>query len=309
MKFGVHLPHIGPVATRDNVMRFAQQAESLGFDSCWVSDHIAYPDTATLESQYPYNDTGDFPAPAEMPWLDAIGTLLFVAGCTEKLQLGTTVMILGYRPAIQTAKLWTTLDTVSNGRAILGVGVGWMQEEFEALGRPFDHRGPRGDEALEIFEALFSQESIRFEGRFTEFGPVGFAPKPVNGHIPIWVGGHSTPAYRRTARYGDACHAVFIPPETVAEQWAEVGRWCDEVGRDRSEVELTLRLRLAIDQESEDEGALRGSSDEIVELIGRYAQVGVSHITLDVGPVATAGVDGQLEAMRRFSANVLPQLG
>lgn len=310
MQFGVHLPHIGPQATRDTVMRFAQEAEALGFDSCWVSDHIAYPDTATIESRYPYNDTGDFPAPAQLPWLDAIGTLLFVAGCTERLQLGTTVLILGYRPAIQTAKLWTTLDTVSAGRAILGVGVGWMEEEFNALGMPFDHRGPRGDETLAIFDALFTQDTITFDGPFTKFGPVGFAPKPVrDGHIPIWVGGHATPAFRRAARYGDAFHAVFIPPETVAEQWAEVGRWCDEIGRDRNDVDLTLRLRLALESEAEDDGALRGSADQIVDLIGRYADVGVSHFTLDVAPVGPGGVDGQLEAMRRFASDIRPRLG
>lgn len=308
MKFGVHLPHIGQVATRDNVMRFAQEAESLGFDSCWVSDHIAYPDTATLESKYPYNDTGEFQAPAQTPWLDAIGTLLFVAGCTERVQLGTTVMILGYRPAVQTAKLWSTLDAVSGGRAILGVGVGWMEEEFNALGRPFDHRGPRGDETLQIFDALFTQEEIVFDGPFTKFGPVGFAPKPAGGHIPIWVGGHATPAFRRTARYGDVFHAVFIPPEQVAEQWAEVGQWCDKVGRDRSEVGLSLRLRLSLDDEREDEGALRGSADAIVEQIGAYADIGVSHFTLDVRPLAPGGVDGQIEAMRRFVADVRPKL-
>ncbi len=308
MKFGVHLPHIGHVATRTNVIRFAREAESLGFDSCWVSDHIAFPDITTLESQYPYNETGAFPASHSSPWLDAIGTLLFVAGCTERIQLGTTVMILGYRPAIQTAKLWSTLDTVSDGRAILGVGVGWMEEEFNTLGMPFDHRGPRGDEFLEIFEALYTQDSITFNGRFSEFGPIGFAPKPVNGRIPIWVGGHSTAAYRRAARYGDAFHAVFIPPETVTKQWAEVGHWCDEFQRDRDDVELTLRLRLAIDHETVDEGALHGSAESIVEQIAAYASLGVSHITLDVKPIAAENVEGQLEAMRRFAQSVLPHI-
>ena len=183
-----------------------------------------------------------------------------------------------------------------------------MEEEFDALGMPFDHRGPRGDEFLEIFDALYTQESITFDGRFSQFGPVGFAPKPVRGHIPIWVGGHSTPAYRRTARYGDAFHAVFSPPETVAEQWAEVGSWCEELGRDRDEVELTLRLRLAIDLETDDEGALRGSAESIVEQVAAYGSVSVSHITLDVRPIAAEDVDGQMEAMRRFADGVLPHV-
>ncbi|MEE8421220.1 MAG: LLM class F420-dependent oxidoreductase [Dehalococcoidia bacterium] len=309
MKFGVHLPHIGPQATRENVMRFAQEAESLGFDSCWVSDHIAYPDTATLSSRYPYNASGDFTAPAQTPWLDAVGTLLFIAGCTERLQLGTTVMILGYRPPIQTAKLWATLDAVSGGRAILGVGVGWMREEFEALGMPFDRRGARADESLEIFDALFTEDMVTFEGPFTKFGPIGFAPKPVSGSIPIWVGGHSAPAFRRAARYGDAFHAVFIPPDQVAEQWAEVGRFCDEAGREGGDVALTLRLRLAVDSDRDDHGALRGSTTQIVDAIGRYAEVDVSHMTLDVQPIEPGGVDGQIAAMQRFADEVRPQVG
>lgn len=309
MKFGVHLPHIGPQATRENVIRFAREAESLGFDSCWVSDHIAYPDTATLSSRYPYNASGDFTAPAQTPWLDAVGTLLFVAGCTERLQLGTTVMILGYRPPIQTAKLWATLDVVSGGRAILGVGVGWMREEFEALGMPFDRRGARADESLEIFDALFTGDMVTFEGPFTKFGPIGFAPKPMNGSIPIWVGGHSAPAFRRAARYGDAFHAVFIPPDQVAEQWAEVGRFCDEEGRKRGDVELTLRLRLAIDSDRDDSGALRGSTAQIVDAIGRYAEIDVSHMTLDVQPIEPGGVDGQIAAMQQFADEVRPQVG
>ncbi len=185
-----------------------------------------------------------------------------------------------------------------------------MQEEFEALGRPFDHRGARGDETLEIFDALFTQDQVAFDGPYTQFGPVGFAPKPANNHIPIWVGGHATPAFRRAARYGDAFHAVFIPPETVAEQWAEVGRWCDEVGRDRSEVDLTLRLRLALDRDVDDDGALSGAPDRVVEQIGRYAALGVSHLTLDVQPLpGGSGVEGQIATLERFASDVRPHLG
>jgi alkanesulfonate monooxygenase SsuD/methylene tetrahydromethanopterin reductase-like flavin-dependent oxidoreductase (luciferase family) len=151
MEFGVHLPHLGHQAERGPLMEFARKADQLGFHSGWVSDHVAWP--TEVESRYPYSDNGDFPAPFNTPWLDPLGTLLFVAACTERLRLGTTVLILGYRPPVQTAKLLATLDVLSEGRAILGVGVGWMREEFEALGMPFDHRGARGDEQLEIFEA------------------------------------------------------------------------------------------------------------------------------------------------------------
>src|SRR5213079_2483274 len=134
VEWGVHLPHLGYRASRDPLLRFARRVDELGFHSGWVSDHIAWPQD--IESKYPYSDDGSFPAPAGMPWLDPLGTLFFVAACTEHLRLGTSVLILGYRPPVLTAKAVASLDVVSGGRAILGVGVGWMKEEFEILGMP-----------------------------------------------------------------------------------------------------------------------------------------------------------------------------
>src|SRR3712207_5590268 len=157
VQVGRDLPHIARQASGAVVMAFARAAEALGFDSAWATDHIALP--ADVTSRYHYSATGDFPAPFNLPWLDPLGTLLFTAACTERIRLGTTVLILGYRPPVQTAKLIATLDVLSGGRTILGVGVGWMREEFDALGMPFDQRGARADEQLEIFEALFTQAS------------------------------------------------------------------------------------------------------------------------------------------------------
>lgn len=307
MQFGVHLPHIGPQANRENLIRVAQEADELGFDSCWVSDHIAWPQS--IHSRYPYNETGEFPAASnQIPWLDSIATLLFVAGCTENVHLGTTVMILGYRPALQTAKLWATLDNVSNGRAILGVGIGWMREEFEALGMPFDHRGARADEMLEIYRTLFSEAQPSFTGRFYKFDAVGFEPKPVRGQIPVWVGGHSAAAYRRVARYGDVFHAAFSTPALLVEQWRGVQAACEKEGRDPASVGLSVRMRLRLDSQREDEGALRGSPDQIVDQIGRFAEMGVSHITMDIAAGGGA-VDAQVEVMQRFASDVRPSVG
>jgi alkanesulfonate monooxygenase SsuD/methylene tetrahydromethanopterin reductase-like flavin-dependent oxidoreductase (luciferase family) len=152
MDWGIHLPHLGKQASGKALVSFAQRAEALGFHSGWVSDHIAWP--RDIESRYPYTPDGAFPAAPDLPWLDPLGTLFFVAGCTTTLKLGTTVLILGYRPPVQTAKAIASLDVVSDGRVILGVGVGWMREEFEVLGMPFDHRGRRVDEQLSISYAL-----------------------------------------------------------------------------------------------------------------------------------------------------------
>lgn len=304
MQFGVHLPHLGRQADREHLIAFARRAEELGVDSAWASDHIAWP--ASLASRYPYAEGGDFPAPFGVPWLDAIGTLLFVAACTERIRLGTTVLILGYRPPVQTAKLLATLDVLSQGRTILGVGVGWMEEEFAALGMPFDHRGARADEQLDVFEVLFTRERPAYDGRFYRFPEVGFAPKPPRGHIPIWVGGHSEAALRRAARYGDGFHAAFTPPEVLAGQWQRIQQLRREAGRDPASIELSARVHLGLHGGINPATAIHGGADQMLEQIDAYARIGVTHLLLDI--VAPHGVAGRQEAMEQFMRDVRPRV-
>jgi probable F420-dependent oxidoreductase len=304
VKFGVHLPHLGRQASGAVLRDFAHEAEALGFDSAWVSDHIAWP--ADVASRYPYTEHGEFPAPFGVPWLDPLGTLLFTAACTDRIRLGTTVLILGYRPPVQTAKLLATLDTLSGGRAILGVGVGWMREEFDALGMPFDHRGARADEQLEIFEALFTQELPAYEGRFYRFPAIGFQPKPPHGHIPVWVGGNTEPAFRRVVRYGDGFHTAFTPVAELAQQWARVRELCEQQGRDPATVEFSARVYLDPAGTARPDVSVAGGSEQMMEQIAGYAAIGVSHVVLDI--TARGGVAGRTEAMRRFAADVMPKL-
>jgi len=301
MDFGVHLPHLGHQAEREPLMEFAGKADSLGFHSGWVSDHVAWP--AEVESRYPYSDNGDFPAPFNTPWLDPIGTLLFVAACTERLLLGTTVLILGYRPPVQTAKLLATLDVLSNGRAILGVGVGWMREEFEAPGMPFDHRGGRGDEQLEGFETLSTAALPSYEGRFYQCPALGFQPRPVNGRIPIWVGGDTEAAFRRAGKYGDAFHAAFEPLEAVADHWKQVKDFAESFGRDPTNLQLSVRVYLDFEGMMDPVKSVWGTPDQMREQVARFADAGVSHLLLDI--VARGGVHGRQEAMERFAAEVM----
>src|SRR5437763_10846948 len=242
MEWGIHLPQLGRQASRDGLIRFAQRAEQLGMHSGWVSDNIAWPHS--IESQYPYSDDGSFAPPTDMPWLATFGTLFFVAGCTERIRLGTTVLILGYRPPMLTAKAVASLDVLSGGRLILGVGVGWMREEFDILGMPFDHRGARADEQLELFHTLFTEPTPAYHGRYYAIPEIGFEPKPVNGDVPIWVGGDTEPAFRRAARFGAAFHAAFEPIANVERAWARVRELAGEAGRGAGRLQLSGRLYL-----------------------------------------------------------------
>jgi probable F420-dependent oxidoreductase len=302
MDWGLHLPHIGRQASRDNLLRFATRADELGVHSLWSSDHVAWP--RQVESSYPYTEDGSFPGGFDMPWLDPLGTLFFVAACTERVRLGTTVLILGYRPPLLTAKAWSSLDVVSNGRAIAGVGVGWMKEEFDVLGMPYDHRGARADEQLDIYLATWSEPEPSFEGRFYAFPPVGFSPKPVQQPLPIWVGGDSEAAYRRTVKYGEAFHAAFQDRDTVQAAWRRIGQLAREAGRDSSSLRLSIRLYLDPDSTQAAAKSIAGSPEQMRDTIGQWEAIGVSHILLDT--VARGGVDGRLAAIEQFLTEVAP---
>jgi alkanesulfonate monooxygenase SsuD/methylene tetrahydromethanopterin reductase-like flavin-dependent oxidoreductase (luciferase family) len=196
---------------------------------------------------------------------------------------------------------------LSGGRAILGVGVGWMREEFEVLQMPFDHRGARADEQLEVFATLFADERPSYDGRFYKFPAIGFSPKPPGGRVPIWVGGSTEAAFRRAARVGDAFHAAFEPLGTVQEEWARVRAHCDEYGRDPGELTLSLRLYLDPEARMDPAVAVQGSSEQMLDTVGRLADAGVDHVLLD--PVAPGGTAGRLDALRRFMGEVAARAG
>jgi len=300
----VHLPHLGRDVGRNSLIEFAQTAEKVGIHSAWASDHVCWP--AEYKSKYPYSSDGSFPAPAGLGWLDPIGTLLFVAGCTDQIRLGFTVLILPYRPPVATAKQLATIDVVSEGRLILGVGVGWMREEAEVLGMPWDNRGRRSDEQLEIFEALFREEAPSYDGNYYSFPEVRFEPKPIQQPLPVWVGGNSQAAFRRTARFGHAFHAAFEPLDVVKREWGQVREACEAIGRDPDELDLSLRMFLDPNETMELAKSIGGSSDQMVETIGLCQEIGITHVLLD--PVARGGIDGRLGALTDFMSDVASQI-
>ncbi|HIF67499.1 MAG TPA: LLM class F420-dependent oxidoreductase [Acidimicrobiia bacterium] len=304
MDWGVHLPHLGRDVGRDSLIGFAQAAEKIGIHSAWASDHVCWP--AQFESKYPYSSDGSFPAPSGLGWLDPIGTLLFVAGCTEQIRLGFTVLILPYRQPVATAKQLATIDVVSEGRLILGVGVGWMREEAQVLGMPWDNRGRRSDEQLEIFEALFQEETPSYDGTYYSFPQVRFEPKPIQQPLPVWVGGNSPAAFRRTARFGHAFHAAFEPLDVVEKEWEQVREACEAITRDPDELDLSLRMFLDPSEAMEPAKSIGGSVDQMVDTIGLCQEIGITHILLD--PVARGGIDGRLDALADFMSDVASQI-
>lgn len=293
MDFGCHLPVYGPAATREVVLGFARRMEQLGYTSLWASDHVVVP--WTIRSKYPYSATGEFPLPASAAFLEPLTTLALVAGATERVKLGTTVLVLAHRHPVLAAKMLATLDHLTGGRVILGAGVGWMKEEIEVFGVPHERRGRWSDEALEIMRACWRDERVSHAGEFFRFDALGVAPKPARGTIPIWIGGHTESALRRVATLGDGWHAAFPSPAALAASLARLREVCGKVGR--AFDTLTLSCRVGLPAKKTAEALL----DELRTLRG----LGISHVVLE----GRARDLGEMVALyERFAHDVRPRL-
>lgn len=303
MKFGAHLLHISAQYSPEDIVHFAQAVEQMGYDSVWASDHIVFP-TGEVESRYPYRETGRFPLPPDTPWLECVTTLAFVAGATSRVYLGTTVMVLPYRNPVLNAKMLGTLQVLSNNRLILGAGAGWMREEAEALGMPWDHRGQRTDEHIQVLRAIWTQEEPRFEGRFYRIAGVRCEPRPTVPP-PIWIGGHERAGLRRAGVLGDGWHAAFHPPEDLASRWQTVQQFAREAGRDPASLTLSVRLPIRIRNQPEEGPPLVGSVDQIKRWLQEYQRLGVQHVLLE--PSLRQGVEAALEVLDRFAREVRPE--
>jgi probable F420-dependent oxidoreductase len=281
VEFGCHLPIFGPAATRTSLLTFAREMERLGYESLWASDHIVIPHT--IHSRYPYSDTGQFPLAADATFLEPLTALAMVAGVTERVKLGTTVIVLPHRHPVLAAKMLSTLDHLSGGRVILGAGVGWMREEIELLGAPFDERGAWSDEAIRIMRACWRDERTRFHGRYFSFDDIGCFPKPVRGDIPIWMGGHSKPALRRIVALADGWHAAFPTAAGLEAGLSALREECARQKRPFDELSITLRAGLAIRTSpgGPDRRALQGTPEEIVADLRAFKALGVSHVLME----------------------------
>ena len=244
MKFGLRYCNTGRYIDPVDAVELVQAAEEAGFESAWTVDHTVDPEN--YKSAYPYSDDGkmaggqdDVPLPDPLIWMS------YIAAVTTKIKLATGILILPQHNPIITAKQVATLDMMSGGRVLLGIGVGWMREEFEALGAPFERRGARTDDYVAAMRALWGQKKASYQGEFTNFRNIYCRPQPVNGTVPIIVGGHSNAAARRAGRLGDG---YFPARGAPADLIGLARRAAEEHGRDPEILEITTSFPDDIDE-------------------------------------------------------------
>ncbi len=234
MEFGIAFANTLQFTEHAGLVALAQSAESAGFDSLWTVEHVIFPDG--YQSEYPYDRSGKMAADASSPIPDPLIWLSFVAAATTTLRLGTGILILPQRNPLILAKEVATLDRLSGGRVELGVGVGWLEEEFDALGVPFERRGARTDEYIAAMRALWADDHVDFDGEFTSFSGASVNPKPAGSSVPITIGGHSVPAARRAGRLGDG----FFPAKgDIAELVDVMRQTAADAGRDPSAITVS----------------------------------------------------------------------
>ena len=289
MRFGLHLPASSSGVTAADLIRFVQRAEALGYYCVTVADHVIVPKHISIP--YPYTVDGKYPGTGYH--LETLTTMSFLAGATKRVRFVTSVMIAPYRNPIITAKMLASLDVLSEGRVIVGLGVGWMKEEFENLNAPpFADRGRVTDEYIKAFRELWTSDNPAFHGQYCEFSDIVFLPKPVQKPgIPIWIGGHSRQAIRRAAQLGDGWHPIggvpTIPlePEDVARDLESLAGYAEKAGRNPKDIRVALKGSLFDREKQSTPGKRRrfiGSADEIAADICEYGNAGVDTMIFDV---------------------------
>ncbi len=244
MKIGVPLFLLRP----ESMASVARRAEELGFESVWLPEHLVFP--AVISSRYPYTADGTPPINPATPLLDPLVMLAQVAALTSRIRLGTNIYLVPLRHPLQTARMAMTLDLISGGRLTLGVGAGWLREEFEAAGIDFESRGGRTRECVRAIRALWTEPEPQFHGRYFDFGPLRFEPKPVQKpHPPIVFGGETEAGLRRAAALGDGWYGVGHTPETAEAQVRKLRQHLAEAGREDAPFEITLSPKAEVDRE------------------------------------------------------------
>ena len=287
MRLGAIFPQTEIGADPAGVRDFAQAAESLGYEHLLVFDHVLGADASQHEGwDRPYNHTDMFHEPFVM--------FGYLAGITEKIEMTTGVLILGQRQTALVAKQAAEVDILTGGRLRLGIGIGWNEVEYEALGENFQNRGRRSVEQIELMRALWTQDVVTFKGRYHQVTYAGINPLPVQRPIPIWFGGGAEQVIRRTGRIGDGWFPSFQPDSAGEERIVQMWDYAKKAGRDPKAIGIEGRIGLA-DQ---------GSPDDWNKEAGAWAKIGATHLSVNTMGAGLKGPDQHIAAIRRFKEAV-----
>ena len=302
MQIGVSVPHRGAHASAESIRLVAQAAERFGYDSVWTVDHIA--PVRHSESLYdlgaePVHIDGEDFSRNITPLYECITTMAYLAAVTERVHIGSAVCVLPLRNPVYNARQISSLDALSGGRLIFGVGAGWLREEAEAMQMPWDNRGARTDEHIEVLQALWrsSGEYVSYQGRFYAFEEIAPEPRPV-GPLPILVGGHSAPAKRRAGRLGDGWISRRLPPDAQAAGMADVREAARAAGRDPESLLFFASADVRASAPSAE------AAEHLRSRLRGYADAGVHHVLLNV---AYGEIPELLERIEWASTDVLPE--
>jgi probable F420-dependent oxidoreductase len=317
MEFGFSLPGRGPLADPDVVLKIAAKAEALRVDSLFVTDHIVLP-TSAARSVYPYSPTGQFPGGGRQDYLEPLSMLAWLAHATRRVRLGTSVLVVPYRHPLIVAKMLATIDVLAKGRLIVGAGVGWLREEFEALAAPpFEERGQVTDEYIRVMRTAWTTDPVTFEGRYARVRDVHVLPKPIQRRgIPIWIGGDTDAAIRRAGTLGDGWHPIgqrppsVLLPDEYATKVKQLHGHAQRAGRDPHAITLSFRAPMEVRRARDkaaggDRPLFQGTAAEVTSDIRRYQATGVTHFVFDH---TRSDAKAVLANMERFADEVRPKL-
>jgi len=317
MQIGFNLPISGPTSSPESLIRIARQGEALGYDYLTLTDHVVLPNLRV--PGYPYSESGEFFGEGPERRYEQLTAAAFIAAKTTRIRLVLAVMVVPHRPTVLAAKMLSTIDVLSGGRLVVGIGVGWLQAEFNAVvGPAFAERGPVTDEYLSAFRSLWTQEAPRFDGNWVKYDGILFEPKPVQKpHPPIWVGGESRPSLRRAARFGDAWYPIGSNKkhllDTLPRYRAGIERLRQltaEAGREPASVGLTYRVKRygeAMPEKASD-GERRlfsGTTGDIIADLRALRDLGVAAVDIDF---ERADPNASIAEMRRFRERVISRI-
>jgi probable F420-dependent oxidoreductase len=309
MQIGIAIPHIGTLASPRFVIDFCRAAEAAGFDALWTADHLVVP--AHFESKYLLRAEpqqyrfADLQATMGLN-LEMNTTLAVAAAVTERVKLCTGIAVLPLRNPVLNARQIATIDLYSGGRVLYGVGVGWLREEAEAMGMPWDQRGRRMDEQIALLRAIWTAtgETVEFAGEFYRLPPMAPDPRPVQRPVPILIGGHSDAAMDRAARLGDGWIAAGMGPPRLSDAMSRLRAACRRVDRDPGDLQIVNGERTDV-QLTYSDGDLKGQAHRVVDALHLYHSLGVTHMKAGLRGGDEAAV---LELVDVYGQEVLPAL-